>query len=113
MMIEGAGVVRSAASLDAARRALEAMAAGIGDGAPADGGRGELVNLVTAARAVLSSASLRCETRGAHARSDHPQTSAGWRRRIVHTGRGAVVLTGTPIPDPGHRSRPDPGPAGR
>jgi len=66
---------------------------------PADRAAGELANLVTAARSVLASASLRTETRGAHARSDFPETSAAWRCRIVHGPDGGTALaaaTGDP-----------------
>ncbi len=74
-MIEGAGVVRSAGSLAAAGATVEALGAEMGP-APArpTGRHGELANLVTAAASVLRSATVRCETRGAHARSDHPET---------------------------------------
>jgi L-aspartate oxidase len=99
MMIEGAGVVRSADSLDEARGALEAIGAAIGPGTPVDRDHGELVNLATAAASVLSSAALRSETRGAHARSDRPEASERWRRRIVHVGDGIVLLPGPPSSD--------------
>ncbi len=107
-MIEGAGVVRSAGSLEGARRTLDAIGDAIGPGTPADRGHGELVNLTTAAGAVLSAASLRRETRGAHARSDYPEASAGWRRRIVHLSDEVIMLPGPAFPDPGgHRAGPD------
>jgi L-aspartate oxidase len=99
VMIEGAGVVRSAASLEAARSALDGIAAAVGPATPADRAHGELVNLVTAAGPVLASATLRCETRGAHARSDHPQPADRWRGRIVHGAGGTTVLAGAPRPD--------------
>jgi L-aspartate oxidase len=101
VMIEGAGVVRSADSLDSAGRAVEGIATTIGRGTPGDRTHGELVNLVTAAGSVLRSAVVRCETRGAHARSDYPDASDRWRRRIVHTAAGVALLRRTPTPD-GH-----------
>jgi succinate dehydrogenase/fumarate reductase flavoprotein subunit len=55
---------------------------------------GELANLVTVSGALLRAAWARTETRGAHARRDHPDTSARWRRRIVH--RRAVVPAAFP-----------------
>jgi len=106
MMIEGAGVVRSAESLNAAGGAVQAIAAAVGPGTPMDRAHGEVVNLVTAATSVLSSATVRCETRGAHARSDYPETSERWRRRIVHTGDGVAVHHGPPPSDPDHRRGP-------
>jgi aspartate oxidase len=110
-MIEGAGVVRSADSLDCAGRAVEGIATTIGRGTPGDRTHGELVNLVTAAGSVLRSAVVRCETRGAHARSDYPDASDRWRRRIVHTAAGVALLRRTPTPD-GHEQAAA-GPAGR
>ena len=96
-MIEGAGVVRSAASLEAARVALSESAGLVGGAAPVDRSQGELVNLLTVAERVLAAATLRCETRGAHARSDYPTASDQWRTRIVHGPNGAIVV-GAPLP---------------
>jgi L-aspartate oxidase len=91
-MTDGAGVVRSADSLARAGRTVATVAA-VATGAPVDRAHGELANLVTAARSVLESATLRAETRGAHARSDFPQVSDAWRCRIVHgSGPGAVLV---------------------
>ncbi len=109
-MIAGAGVVRSAGSLDVAGRTVLAIADQVGDGVPADRAHGELANLVTAATCVLSSASVRCETRGAHARSDFPVAVDRWRRRIVHTSDGAALLDVPRPPDPDHRRQPEPQP---
>jgi L-aspartate oxidase len=91
-MIDGAGVVRSAASLETAGAAVRVVADRVSEGAPADRAQGELANLVTAATSVLSSAITRRETRGAHARSDFPLTSEAWRRRILHTADGMLLL---------------------
>jgi L-aspartate oxidase len=112
-MIEGAGVVRSADSLTGAGHAVEAIGAAVGTGTPTDRAHGELVNLVTAAQSLLRSATVRCETRGAHARSDYPEAAEQWRRRIVHTGEGVVMLDG-PLPaEPTHRQGPPSGLSGR
>ncbi|HVC67096.1 MAG TPA: FAD-binding protein [Acidimicrobiales bacterium] len=98
-MTDGAGVVRSADSLARAGRTVATVAAAVGSGAPVDRAHGELANLVTAARSVLESATLRTETRGAHARSDFPQVSDAWRCRIVHgAGPGTVLVRTTPGP---------------
>ncbi len=98
-MTDGAGVVRSAGSLDAAGSVVDAIAAAVGPGTPVDRAHGELANLVTVARSVLSSARARPETRGAHARSDFPGTSDRWRRRIVHTGGTLALLDPPPTSD--------------
>jgi L-aspartate oxidase len=103
-MIEGAGVVRSASSLEAAGASIHALAAEVGTATPPDRAHGEVVNLITAATSVLRAATVRCETRGAHARSDYPELSDRWRRRIVHDSEGVAVLHG---PD-----RPGDGPSG-
>jgi L-aspartate oxidase len=106
VMIEGAGVVRSAGSLASAGAAVEALQAEMGEGTPTDRDHGELANLATAALSVLRAATLREETRGAHARSDHPDASDHWRRRIVHDGSGVSLQAGPTTPSPaGRRSR--------
>jgi L-aspartate oxidase len=91
-MIEGAGVVRSADSLARAKAATDAIAEDLGP--EVDRASGELANLVTAATSLLTSAALRTETRGAHARSDYPEADDRWRRRIVHIGAGAELADG-------------------
>ncbi len=101
LMTDGAGVVRSADSLTAAGRAVGAIGEATGGGAPTDRAHGELANLVTAARCLLSSALVRCETRGAHARSDHPLAVERWRRRIVQVGGQVTLLRPEPSPDSG------------
>jgi L-aspartate oxidase len=97
-MTDGAGVVRSAESLARAGRTVAEVEDAMGTAGPRDRAHGELANLVTAARCVLGSATLREETRGAHARSDYPEPSDAWRCRIVHgdigpDGRPVVVRT--------------------
>ncbi len=107
-MTEGAGVVRSADSLAGAGSVVDAIGSAVGHGTPVDRAHGELANLVTAAGSVLRSATVRCETRGAHARSDHPDTLDEWRCRIVHSGDRIAIL-GDPLapgPDPARR-RPE------
>ena len=98
-MFEGAGVVRDAESLDRAASVIESVSATIGTGTPSDRAHGELANLVTAAEALLQSATARTESRGAHARADFPETSDGWRRRILHTG-GRVIVSGEAVDSP-------------
>ena len=106
-MTEGAGVVRSAGSLATAAQTVAEVSAVAPR--PDDRAAGELANLVTAAGSVLASATLRTETRGAHARSDFPDASDAWRCRIVHTAGGRTVLSsaaGDPGPDPAGQPRP-------
>jgi L-aspartate oxidase len=97
-MTAGAGVVRSAASLDAAFAALAGLEALLGEGHPGPArptaARGEVVNLVTVGRALLGSARARQETRGAHARSDFPRTDPAWRCRLVHASQGGTRAAG-------------------
>ncbi|HTZ08340.1 MAG TPA: L-aspartate oxidase [Acidimicrobiales bacterium] len=87
-MTEGAGVLRSSASLAGAASEVAAVAAAAPGLAPGHE-RAELDNLVTVAGALLRSAETRTETRGAHARRDHPATRPEWRCRLVHGRAGA------------------------
>jgi L-aspartate oxidase len=79
----GAGVVRSAESLRAARAVVDETGSALGDGV-ASAGAGELVNLLRLADALLDAALVRTESRGAHARREYTHTDPAWRRRIVH-----------------------------
>jgi L-aspartate oxidase len=101
-MFAGAGVVRSASSLAEARAVVDAVGRATPPGVAADRPHGELANLVTAAGALLDAATIRTETRGAHARRDFPEPSARWRRRIVHEGGTVGVLPGTVGPSGPH-----------
>jgi L-aspartate oxidase len=85
-MTRHAGVVRSAESLDqasAAARAVEATARGMGTPAGDRRACQELLNMTAVGRALCSASQQRRETRGAHTRSDHPETVAELRRRFV------------------------------
>ena len=82
-MTGGAGVVRSAESLDAAAADVADVAAALGDRTTSVAA-GELGNLLQLADALLVSARTRTESRGAHSRSDFPETDPRWRRRQVH-----------------------------
>jgi L-aspartate oxidase len=84
-MTEGAGVLRSPASLSAATAEIRSVADAVPGLAPGRAS-GELANLVTVADALLAAAGAREETRGAHARRDHPRADPAWRCRIVHRG---------------------------
>lgn len=87
-MTDGAGVLRSPRSLETAAAEV-ASAYGVAGGLTSDRAAGELANLATIASALLRSATLREETRGAHARSDHPDVRPQWRLRLVSSdGQG-------------------------
>ncbi len=98
-LFDGAGVVRDAESLDRAATVIESVGTTVGTATPSDRAHGELANLVTAAEALLRSATIRTESRGAHARADFPETSDRWRRRILHTG-GRVIVSGEAVDSP-------------
>jgi L-aspartate oxidase len=81
-MTSGAGVLRRAASLDAAEGAVleVASAAGVSSTNVASL---ELANLVRAGLALIAVARARTETRGAHTRTDFPAESPDLRQRLV------------------------------
>lgn len=91
-MTEGAGVLRSAESLERAAGELARVAAGAPVATrPSPGAAraaGELANLVEVSWALLRSAYARPETRGAHARREYPTADPAWRRRLVHGALG-------------------------
>ena len=76
-MADGAGLVRSAKSLLAARTEVEAIR---------DAGPESLRRAATTASLVCASALERTESRGVHFRSDFPQRSAEWDDRHVSYG---------------------------
>jgi L-aspartate oxidase len=81
LMWDRAGIVRNGDGLELARRTLAAWEAALT--APHDRAGHELANLIRTGRLVAEAASLREESRGAHYRSDFPQTSEAWRRHLV------------------------------
>ncbi|MEV0963942.1 L-aspartate oxidase [Streptomyces sp. NPDC049910] len=94
IMTNGAGVLRSAASLEQAADALEDLhlsalhEAGGTDAVAKAAEPGveswEATNLLLVARVLVAAARERTETRGCHWREDHPgRDDAGWRRHIV------------------------------
>ncbi|MDI9886094.1 L-aspartate oxidase [Streptomyces sp. HNM0645] len=91
IMTNGAGVLRSAASLDAAADALEALhLSALHDAEEFDKAAEpgveswEATNLLLVARVLVAAAHERTETRGCHWREDHPgRDDAGWRRHVV------------------------------
>ena len=93
-MTRGAGVVRTADSLDGARAVVEDMAAVLGD-STVSVGAGELANMLQLAAALLASALARTESRGSHLRREYPDTERSWRRRLVH-GQVPAGVSGRP-----------------
>lgn len=96
LLRDGIGLARAAAELATIEAELQRLpAAGTDDGVAAIGtdrptndfpaivAWGELRNMLVAARLVVYAAERRTESRGAHFRSDYPQTDAGWQHRQV------------------------------
>lgn len=115
MMWECAGVVREAAGL---ARGLERLAiirrqAGLAGDSPGQAGAPDLAAaldlraMLLTAEATLRAALLRTESRGAHQRSDYPETDPAWQRTIVvqpgphkNGDSPALVLTTAALPPP-------------
>ncbi|MDG9704369.1 L-aspartate oxidase [Streptomyces sp. DH37] len=91
-MTAGAGVLRSAESLERAARELEALAPGP-DGKSAEPGveTWETANLHLVAGVLVAAALRRAETRGCHWREDRPdRDDEAWRRHLVVALRPAA-----------------------
>ena len=86
-MTEGAGVLRSADSLDATAKTLESLAGRTA--ATPSPAAWEATDLHAVATALVAAAVRREETRGAHWREDFPVASEAWHGHLVTT------LTGT------------------
>ncbi|MEX2292105.1 MAG: L-aspartate oxidase [Mycobacteriales bacterium] len=87
-MIEGAGVLRSKASLAATACRLDDLARRTTD-APGPAAW-EATSLHQVAVALVAAAAQRAETRGAHWREDHPDVSDAWRGHLVTTLSGTA-----------------------
>jgi L-aspartate oxidase len=87
-MTAGAGVLRSAESLEHARDVAAAALARARREPSPDGATCELANLATVGWALASGALARTESRGAHARTDHPDVDPRQRLRYVIGGLG-------------------------
>jgi L-aspartate oxidase len=85
-MTADAGVLRSADSLARAQDAAVAAFAGTRVARSSGGADFELANLATVGWAVATSALARTESRGAHARTDHPDMDPAQRLRYVIAG---------------------------
>lgn len=111
IMTDGAGVLRSAASLRTAAEALEGLYAKAlteletqGKTAVPGTETWEATNLLCVARVLVAAAQRRAETRGCHWREDHPdRDDAHWRRHLVvrlsATEKRALVVTPTDTSD--------------
>jgi L-aspartate oxidase len=91
-MTRGAGVLRSADSLDAAAAELARLA---GERATPRNAAWEATNLLTVAAALVSAARTRRETRGCHWREDYPLAEDEWRGHLLHGLDRAGRLTQT------------------
>lgn len=83
VMTENVGIIRDAKGLDGAMREIDELARR--SFASDDCGRAalELRNMLQVALTIARSAAYREESRGSHFRSDFPETSESWRRRIT------------------------------
>jgi len=81
LMWDKVGIIRSGKSLEEAASILATWESLLPQ--PSDRPSYELNNLVLCARLVTEAALLRKESRGAHFRTDSPQTSPEWQRHIV------------------------------
>ncbi|HXW78198.1 MAG TPA: FAD-dependent oxidoreductase [Acidimicrobiales bacterium] len=83
----GAGVARDGAGLEQLATFLASAAAAAGTEAPGKPAQGpdvwELANMAQVGRAVVALARRRCESRGAHWRTDYPAQHPEWRVRQV------------------------------
>ncbi len=85
LMWEKVGIVRSGLGLGQTKDLLSAWQATLSP--PTDRPSHELSNLVTCARLMAEAAYLRAESRGAHYRSDFPESRDEWRKHIVFRRR--------------------------
>jgi L-aspartate oxidase len=87
-MTEGAGVLRSAESLAAAAKTLEALEGRVSTSP--EPAAWEATDLHAVASALVAAASRREETRGAHWREDFPVASDAWLGHLVTTSAGTT-----------------------
>jgi L-aspartate oxidase len=92
-MTDGAGVLRSAASLEGATKSLGELGRRLADGEGSGGTeQWEATNAHLIASALVAAATLRRETRGCHWREDFPDADDGFRGHLVThlTGDGTL-----------------------
>jgi len=95
LMWEAAGVHRTRATLEAAAEVLDGWTASAApERTRADREDGNLLDL---ARLVVSTALAREESRGAHFRSDFPQTDPGTAHHSVRTAAPSTTAAATPV----------------
>jgi L-aspartate oxidase len=85
-MTEHAGVLRSAAGLEHAAKALAGLGVDLADAAGSGGEpcteAWEATNLLTVSQALVAAAHARAETRGSHWREDHPDPDPRWHGHL-------------------------------
>jgi L-aspartate oxidase len=101
VMSEECGPLRDAASLGTARDTLADLASLADDLPPRNVASYEAMNLARVARAIVATAAVREESRGAHTRTDFPEPSDAFLGRFVLTGRAAPQFA--PLPEPALR----------
>jgi L-aspartate oxidase len=89
-MTRGAGVLRSADSLETAAKELARLAE---QRAKPNNAAWEVTNLLTVAATLVAAAGSRRETRGCHWREDHPNAADEWRGHLLNAIRPDGVLT--------------------
>jgi L-aspartate oxidase len=94
-MTDGAGVLRSAASLEAAAKSLDALGRRPADGEGTGGTeQWETTNAHLVSSALVAAAAARRETRGCHWREDFPDADGSFRGHLVtHMTREGVLST--------------------
>jgi len=85
LMWDNVGIIRSGESLSEAARILATWQSSLPQ--PNDRPSYELRNLILCARLMTEAALLREESRGAHFRTDYPQSSPAWQRHIFFRSR--------------------------
>ena len=99
-MSDGAGVLRDERRLGECAQVVEGLRASLPAPEPCDGGVDvaveEVRNLVEVARVLVAAALARTETRGTHARVDHPSTDPSQAHRLVVGGARSPVQHSTP-----------------
>jgi succinate dehydrogenase/fumarate reductase flavoprotein subunit len=109
VMADDVGPFRTAAKLERALAAIDALSQELGERPIGDGGGFDmqrldwfdLRNALLVARTVAMSALARTESRGAHQREDFPGMLTQWRlNQQVRLGAGGVALTSVPATTP-------------
>ncbi len=86
LMWDAAGIQRSGEGLRGVLTRLNQWSA-VGTSA----GDRETENLLVLARALVTAALARCESRGAHYREDYKETSAEWQRSLLYARKAVVA----------------------